>query len=138
VKEFTGYIQGPSKKTLCKLGCTMDQYAWKLELQNRLQKEAGDQLDVVCNKAVCYTVYVLYDFLNTGLQIQTFIINKILLNRKLVFQENTGSVQYYAVSLFSHNVGWIMIFHMIIWRNNILFCVIWKICWTEEAYANHT
>jgi len=52
---------------------------------------------MVCNKAVCYTAYVLYDFLNTGLQIQTCIINKILSNRKLVFQENTGSVQYYTV-----------------------------------------
>ena len=55
---------------------------------------------MVCNKAVCYTAYVLYDFLNIGLQIQTCIINKILSNRKLVFQENTGSVPYYTVCLF--------------------------------------
>jgi len=55
---------------------------------------------MVCNKAIRYTAYVIYDILNTGLQIQTRIINNILSNRKLVFQENTGSVQYYAASLF--------------------------------------
>jgi len=55
---------------------------------------------MVCNKDVRYTAYVIYDILNPGLQIQTCIINKILSNRKLVFQENTGPVQYYAASLF--------------------------------------
>jgi hypothetical protein len=32
-----GYMEGPSKKALYKLGCTVDQYAWKLELPNELQ-----------------------------------------------------------------------------------------------------
>lgn len=37
---YTWQVHLKKKKGLCKLGNTVDQYAWKLELPNKLQEEA--------------------------------------------------------------------------------------------------